>query len=132
MWTLFGISVFKNPQKIKTKIHSIYETIGNLNSDRTFDTSKSFFKKVWWLYCGYVLKTYLLKKHTHIFLKRFLKFIYERPRKRGRDTGRGGEAGSMQRAWCGIWSRVSGITPGAKGRHTQPLSHPGIPAYSKF
>ena len=38
----------------------------------------------------------------------------------------GGEAGSMQGAWCGTRSQESGITPWPKA-DAQPLSHPGAP-----
>ena len=51
-----------------------------------------------------------------------------------RDTEREAEreAGSIQEARCGTRSWDSGITPWAKGRHTQPLSHPGAPDHMIF
>lgn len=45
MWILFDSIFKKNPKNENGKIHSINETIGNLNTDGTFDTIKTFFKK---------------------------------------------------------------------------------------
>ena len=55
-------------------------------------------------------------------------FIYllmrDTEREREAETQEEGEAGSMQGAQRGTWSRISTITPWADG---QPLSHPGAP-----
>ena len=47
-------------------------------------------------------------------------------RERETETQAEGEAGSMQGAWRGTWSRVSRITPWAEDG-AKPLSHPGCP-----
>ena len=64
------------------------------------------------------------------FLKILFVYSWEIQRERGRDTGRGRgrerEAGSMQGAWCGTRSRVSGIMPWAEGRRQTP-EPPGCP-----
>ena len=49
-----------------------------------------------------------------------------RDTEREAETQAEGEAGSMQGARCGTWSRVSGIMPWAEG-YTKPLSHQGCP-----
>ena len=48
------------PQNEKRKIHSIQETIENLNTDRTFDTIKGFFFLSVIIVLWHVLKMYLL------------------------------------------------------------------------
>ena len=68
-----------------------------------------------------------------LFLK--ILFIYsldrerEREREREAETQAEGEAGSMQGALCGTRSRVSRVTPWAKGRCSTP-EPPGLPGIS--
>ena len=57
------------------------------------------------------------------FLKILFIYSWETQRERGAETLAEGEAGSMQGAQPGTWSRVSRITPWAEGG-TKPLSNP--------
>ena len=69
------------------------------------------------------------------FFSFFKDFIYlfirqrEREREREAETQAEGEAGSMQGALCGTRSRVSRVTPWAKGRCSTP-EPPGLPGIS--
>ena len=62
------------------------------------------------------------------FVLRFYLFIHERRRERGRDTAEG-EAGSLQKAWCGTQSQDPRIMPWTKGRRSTP-EPPRYPLYS--
>ena len=52
-------------------------------------------------------------------------------REREAETRAEGEAGPMQGAWCGTWSRDSRITPWAEGS-AKPMSHLGLPTSCSF
>ena len=53
----------------------------------------------------------------------------EREREREAETQAEGDAGSVQGAWCGTRSQVSGITPRAGGG-AKPAEPPGLPCYN--
>ena len=62
------------------------------------------------------------------FFKILFIYSWETQRKKEAETQAEGEAGSMQGARHGTWSRVSKITPRAEGS-AKLLSHPGCPNY---
>ena len=63
--------------------------------------------------------------YLFIYLKDFI-YLFMTDREREAEIQAEGEAGSMQGAQCGTWSRVSRIRLWAEGG-AKPLSHPGCP-----
>ena len=98
----------------------------------------AFKKFLWWYLCFLVnwsIFSLSLPSFYFLFILLYFSFffkilfIYSWEIERGRDIGRGrnrlhaGSPDARTRSWPG----ASGISPWAKGRDTQPLSHPGIP-----
>ena len=73
----------------------------------------------------FFINYFFLKIHLSFF-KDFI-YLFMRDTHREAETQAEGEAGSMQGAQRGTWSRVSRIRPWAEGG-AKPLSHPGCPS----
>ena len=89
-----------------------------------------------WLFCHlhiyylYILCELCVQALCSFFKKDFI-YLLMRDRDREAETQADGEAGSMQGAWCGTWSRVSRIMSWAEGG-AKPPSHPGVPIFVFF
>ena len=89
----------------------------------TFRPSSTYFSLLFILF--HIFNITLDKTVWDIFILFIFKdFIYSWEAQRKTETQAEGEAGSMQGARLGTWSRVSRITPRAEGG-VKPLSHPG-------
>ena len=71
---------------------------------------------------------YMVSSPEGYFILILFFYSWETQREKKAETQAEGEAGPMQGAWRGTWSRVSRVTPWAKGS-AKPLSHWGCPLF---